>query len=121
MPGTNRREKLKNNWKMWGPKGLMTTHGLFEMGVATIIAPLGFGDAVPVKKHLKDVVEHGVVEQFRRAAKEIAVLDMFENYHKKGWTPKLAWQVRHKLGPTIVQTVTLAWYAALVDAGLVKK
>ena len=47
MPGETKREQVKNNWKMWGPKGLMTTHGLFEIGVASIIAPLSFADTVP--------------------------------------------------------------------------
>ncbi len=120
MPGDNRREKVKNNWKMWGPKGLFTAHGLFEMGIAAIIKPLSFGEAVPKAEDLQRVQELGVAEVFKRTAREIAVLDMFGHYHKKGWTPKLARQVRQKLGPLIVQTITLAWYAALVDAKLVE-
>jgi hypothetical protein len=121
MPGDTTREKMKNNWKMWGPKGLLTTHGFFEFGVATIIAPLGFGEAVPTRDDVKEMQEIGVVEAFQRRAKEIAVLDMYATYYKKGWTPKLAYEVRHKLGPAIVQMVTLAWYGALVEAGLIKK
>lgn len=121
MPGPTRREKMKNNWKMWGPKGLFTTHGLFEMGIATIIAPLSFGEAIPNKADLESMRNMGPIEWFRRAAREIAVLEMYESYYKKGWTPKLAWQVRHKLGPIIVQTVTLTWYAAVADAGLLKE
>lgn len=120
IPGETPRERVKNNWKMWGPRGLFTSHGLFEMGVATILAPLGLGEAVPTRADIKDVTEHGVTDMFKRKAREIAVLDMFDLYCKKGWTPKLAWQVRHKLGPTIVQTVTLAWYSALAEAGLLK-
>jgi len=121
IPGDTTRERVKNNWKMWGPKGLFTTHGLFEMGVATIIAPLAFGDAVPGKHEIDQLKKNGITELFKNKAREIAVLGMFDVYIKKGWTPKLAWQVRHKLGPIIVQTVTLAWYGALIDAGLVEK
>lgn len=120
MPGDNRRQKVRNNWKMWGPKGLFTTHGLFELGVATLIAPLGFGEAIPTKEDLREVQEIGVIERFKRYAREIAVLDMYDNYYKKGWTPKFAYQVRHKLGPALVQMVVLAWYSALIDAELVK-
>ncbi len=119
MPGENRRKKLKNNWMMWGPRGLLLGHGLFEIGIATLIKPLHFAEAVPNEAQLRHVEERGVVELFKEAAREIAVLDMFENYSHKGWTPRLAWQVRHKLGPAIVQTVTLAWYSALVDANLI--
>lgn len=118
MPGDTTREKVKNNWKMWGPKGLMTTHGLFELGIATIIAPLGFGEAVPKHEDVELLQEIGYVEWFRRAAREIAALEMYERYYRTGWTPKLAYQVRHVLGPTIVKTVTLTWYCACTEAGI---
>lgn len=118
MPGETKKEALKNNWKMWGPKGLMSTHGLFEVGVAAIIKPLTFSEAVPTKAEIKKAKELGHKNLFVSSAREIAVLDMYENYMKKGWTPKLAWQVRHKLGPTIVKTLTLLWCMALIDAGL---
>jgi hypothetical protein len=121
IPGATRREKMKNNWKMWGPKGLFTTHGMFEIGIATLIAPLTFGEAVPTKRDIQQLSELGVIELFKRTAREVAVLDMYDRYYEKGWTPKLAWEVRHKLGPAIVKTVTLAWYGALIDSGLVKK
>jgi hypothetical protein len=121
MPGDNKRQMIKNNWKMWGPKGLMLTHGFFEFGVASIIKPLTFNDVVPTAKEMKEANNIGLAELFKRAAREIAVLDMYRSYYKKGWTPKLAWQVRHKLGPIIIQTVTLTWYLALVDAGLEEK
>lgn len=119
MPGGTRREKLKNNWKMWGPKGLMTTHGLFELGVATLIAPLGFGEAVPRHEDIDTFEEVGYIEWFRRSAREIAALEMYDRYYRTGWTPKLAYQVRHVLGPTIVKTVTLTWYNACLDAGII--
>lgn len=116
MSGSTRRDSMKKNWKMWGPKGLLTTHGLFEVGIATIIAPLSFGEALPSRSDLKVIQKSGPINRFKQAAREIAVLNMYEAYYKKGWTPKLAWQVRHRLGPTIVQTVTLVWYSALYDA-----
>jgi hypothetical protein len=61
----------------------------------------------------------GPIEWFKRTAREIAVLDMYGRYYKNGWTPRLAWQVRHKLGPLVVQAITLTWYAALVEAGAI--
>jgi hypothetical protein len=120
MHGDTRREKMKNNWKMWGPKGLMSTHGLFELGIATLIMPLGFGEAIPKTRDLTKMKKIGPLEWFKRSAREIAIMDMYERYHRKGWTPKLAYDARHKLGPILVQTVCLTWYSALVDAGIVK-
>jgi len=116
MPGENRRQKVKNNWLMWGPKGLMSTHGLFEIGVASIIAPLSFSEAVPSENDRQQILEIGVTEWFKRVAREIAVLDMYSRYQQKGWTPKLAYEVRHKLGPLIINCVTLSWYVAIVEA-----
>jgi hypothetical protein len=121
MHGDTRREKAKNNWKMWGPKGLMTTHGLFEIGIATLIKPLTFGEAIPQKADIKKMKDLGPTEWFKRTAREIAVMDMYERYHHKGWTPKLAYDIRHKLGPLLVQTVCLTWYSATYDAGLVNE
>ncbi|HSX27723.1 MAG TPA: hypothetical protein VLG25_02980 [Patescibacteria group bacterium] len=120
MPGDTRSEKIKNNWKMWGAGGLLMTHWWFEIGISTLIKPLAFGEIIPTKTDANEFKNVGVVESFKRAAREIAVLDMYDTYHYKGWTPKLAYQVRHKLAPTIVKTVTLTWYSALADAGLVK-
>lgn len=119
MPGKTPREKLRNNWKMWGTKGLLMTHWWFEIGIAFLIKPLSFGEAKPTKRELKQFMEIGLNEWFKRTAREIAVLDMYDVYYKKGWTPTLAYQVRHKLGPSIIRSVTLAWYAALCEAGLV--
>lgn len=120
IPAETVRQWLKSNWQMWGPRGLRTGHGMFEIGIATLITPLRFGEAVPSKADLAAIKKIGVIEWFKRAAKEIAVLEMYENYERKGWTPKLAWQVRHRLGPTTVKTVTLSWYSACLDAGLAK-
>lgn len=120
MHGATRREKATNNWKMWGAKGLVLTHGMFEMGVATLIMPLGFGEVTVKKKEVKRFHEIGLANWYRHTAREIAVLDMYKNYYKKGWTPKLAWQVRHRLGPIMVHSVTLVWYMALIDAKLVE-
>lgn len=118
MPGDTKRQKVKNNWKVWGPRGLITTHGFFELGIATLIAPLTMSDAQPTKRDLELMNEIGTAQWFKRTAREIAVLGMFERYSKRGWTTKLVWEVRHKLGPMIVKTVTLAWYQAMVDAEL---
>lgn len=120
MPGATRREQLKNNWHMWGPKGLMTAHGMFELGVATLIKPLTFSESLPTKKDTALMQEIGVAAWFVRIAREIAVLDMYHRYLDKGFNAKLAYDIRHKLGPRIVQTITLAWYQAAKDAGTIE-
>lgn len=116
MPGENRREQVKNNWKMWGPKGLLSTHGMFEFGIAAITAPLAFSESVPHKSDIVRMQELGIGEYFKQTAREIAVLDMYKRFYEKGWTTKLSIDARQKLLPSIIKTVTLAWYCALQDS-----
>ncbi|MCA9342547.1 hypothetical protein KC950_00845 [Candidatus Saccharibacteria bacterium] len=118
--GETKRDTFKKSWKVYGPKGLMTTHGMFELGIATIIAPLSINSAKPTKEEIKKAVEVGPVNTFKRSAREIAVLDMYERFRKRGWSTKLMWEVRNKLAPSIVKTVTLIWYLALIDAGIIE-
>lgn len=119
MPGSTRRQQVHNNWRMWGPKGLLTTHGLFEWGIAAIILPLSARSTnVKLRQHdLDELKEHGILDLFKRKAREVAALGMYDYYYKQGWTPQLASQVRKILAPKIVQMVTLAWYAAAMEAG----
>lgn len=116
MPGTTIKEKIYNNWKMWGHKGLMSTHGSFELGVATIVAPLTLQRARPSEHDIAEIEEHGIVQMFQRRAREVAAMDLYNQFYTTGWTPKLARKVRRRLAPTIVNTVTLAWYSAAMQA-----
>lgn len=116
LPGVTTVDRVRNNWKMWGPRGLMTAHGLFEMGIASIIAPLSFSDSVPTKEQMNTLSKNGIVELFKCSAREIAAMDMFERYYKTGWTTQLSMDVRKRLVPRIIETVTLTWYSALKDA-----
>lgn len=113
-----KREWFSKNWQMWGPKGLRTAHGLFEIGISTLIAPLTFSESLPSSEDLALIKLIGLPDLFKQRAREVAVLGMFDSYLEKGWTPKLAWQVRHRLGPTLVSTVSIAWFSAVSDAQL---
>jgi hypothetical protein len=118
MPGDTRAEKLRNNWKMWGAKGLMTTHGMFELGIATMWAPLSFANTIPTEQDITLFSTVGIKDYIRLAAREVAVLDLYEEFYKTGWTPRLAHRVRYRLGPALIRSVSLAWYCAAVEAGV---
>lgn len=120
LPGVTRTDKMRNNWKMYGAKGLFLTHGMFELGVASLIAPLTFSEVTIGRSYVEDFQKCGVKDWFRHTAREVAVLDLYENYYKKGWTPKLAWQIRHKLGPIMVRSVMMVWYAACLESGVIE-
>jgi hypothetical protein len=116
MPGDTLHKRLGNNWKMWGDKGLLATHFAFEWGVAVMIVPLRLASAYPTKADQKLVRDKGVAELFKVRAQKIADMRMYEQFYRSGWTPRLAKQARRELVPTIVNTVTLAWYAAAKEA-----
>ncbi len=119
MPGKNGREMLLNNWRMWGPKGLINMHGTFEWGIALVIAPMSQKLVAPTPEDLAELYEYGMLGVFRRKAKEVHVWKLYERYAQHGWTRSLASLVRNKLAPVTVRMVVLAWYAACIDAGII--
>ena len=114
--GDTRLEMLAKNWEMWGAKGVMTTHGTYEWGVATTIAPLRLRAGYPTAEECQDIMHGGIVALFKRAALAIYEYRMYERFSTKGWTRRLARETREFLAPLLVKVVTLAWYEALMHA-----
>lgn len=120
MPGDTIMKKLRNNWAMYGVGGLMSMHGLFEVGAGLILAPIKMKTAKPLESDMLQLIEVGYEEVFKRASREIALLDIYDRLHERGWTVRLVRDVRNHLGPVMAKTVCLVWYSALRDAGLLK-
>lgn len=119
IPGHSPGHRMRNNWKMWGPKGLFTTHAAFEMGVAYLIAPLkSTGRRLrPTPDKIEQFEAQSLGEWFRGTAQEVARLELYDAFYKSGWTISLARRVRNQLTPMLVQAVELVWYGALQEAG----
>ncbi len=120
LSGQNKRHAVKNNWMMWGPKGLFTTHAGFEAGVAMLIAPSRIKRAMPKADRIASFQSQPLGEWFRDQAQEIANMELYDKFCASGWTMPLARRVRSQLAPKIVQSVTLVWYGALSEAGLIE-
>lgn len=116
MHGDTPFEQLSNNWKMWGTKGLMSTHGSFEWGFSILVAPMSFLDAIPTDQDINSIKQIGLRDYFTQVAREVAVLDLFHDYYESGWNLRLAYRVRYKLAPILIRTITLAWYNAVEDS-----
>lgn len=116
VKGDNRRESLKSNWRIWGAKGLFTTHFLFEWGVATILAPHKILNAVPSEEAITQARQEGVSQMFARSARKIAGQFAYDEFYRRGWTPGLAQWVRKELAPEIARIIVLAWYLALEES-----
>jgi hypothetical protein len=109
-------DSVSKNWQVWGDKGLITTHFAFEWGIAAMIAPLRFGRVIPTETELESATTAGLGVTFLAYAKEVAALEMYEQFYKSSWTPKLAKQARRELLPRIINMVTIAWYLAAREA-----
>ncbi len=107
---------IGNMYRVYGPKGLFTSHHLFEFGVMLLLRPLRLADARPTSNDLEAAKELGPEQYFIRSAREVAALDLYDHYLKKGWTPGLSNQIRHQLAPAVVKTVALLWYSAYKEA-----
>ena len=118
VKGDSRRDSFRRSFQLIGPKGLLTTHALFEGGAYTIMAPLRLSRAMPNRDDLIAVRQHGIIELFQRFAREIGSYDMYVRFYEQGWTPKLTRDIRLQLAPRMVMLVTLAWYSSLCDANL---
>lgn len=117
LPGDTRRQAVSNNWKMWGPKGLFTTHYAFEWGVSTILLTMSRNPSTRPSAAEQAAMELlPLDEYFRLTAKEIAALGLYDKFYAHGWTVQLARQVRQQLIPVLIKTVTLIWYRAVHQA-----
>lgn len=117
LPGDTKRQAVSNNWKMWGPKGLFTTHYAFEWGVSTILLTMPLSrNTLPSGARLVDMQRQPLEQFFRLTAKEIAALGLYDRFYKTGWTIGLARQVRRQLAPVLISSVALIWYKAAYEA-----
>lgn len=125
MPGKNGREKLMNNWEYWGAKGVMTTHFLFEAGVAISTKTLNFRDVHLTAADRTAVRKSGITPLYLDIVDRVHEMRMYDEFQKTGWTGKLAIEVKNDLMPTIIHAVLQSWYyclwTALHDEGSAKK
>lgn len=108
--------KLRKNWVVWGRKGLVSSHMLFESGVSTAVAfnrlRVSFDQAM-----YERILAEGIRAVVEDESLRIAKLDLFDRYLKKGWTVDLAKTVKTVVVKRIPQLVAAAWLAAYVEAG----
>jgi hypothetical protein len=108
----SRRQFVRNNWQYWGAKGIMTTHTLFEAGVATTAKPLSFKDAAANEHDVLELRERGFEAIYIDMVQTIDALGMYDRFKRDGWTRTLARQTTRTLIPTIIHAVELAWLEA---------
>jgi hypothetical protein len=117
VKGDTVTKSVLQSTKLVGPKGLLTTHAMFEAGAYAIILPLRFKKAAPSQTDIESIKAEGVIDVFKQTAREVAELNLYERFYALGWTQPVSRDVRRELAPRMVRMVTLAWYAAYLEAG----
>ncbi len=118
LPGTTTYKFLSNNWRFLGPKGLLSTHAVFELGIAILIMPLKINLTDFRERELTVINSENIASWYRMSAQKIASYNMYTRFYSKGWTPSLVRTVKKDLFPEIVWTLTLIWYGAVKESGI---
>lgn len=114
--GDTVRQTLAGTWGLWGGKGVMSTHVNFEFGVATAL--LFFKLKQPLSETmLAEARQLGMMAFFKREARNVADLDLYERFYREGWTAELARIVREQIAPHACQVVGIIWLLAYLEAG----
>lgn len=116
VKGDSLSKSMKHSYKLVGPKGLLTTHAMFEAGAYAIIAPLRLSSAKPTELDLSMATTDGIIKTFRQTAQEVADFELYKRFYVDGWTSALSRDVRRELAPRMVRMITLAWYCAAIEA-----
>lgn len=116
VKGDTVRDSLLLSFKLIGPKGLLTSHAMFEAGAYAVMVPLNMERALPSSKDIEVVSSKGIVGLFSQLAREIAALRLYERYTVGGWTQRLSRDIRQELAPRMVRAILLAWYTAAREA-----
>jgi len=116
IKGDTKRQTMSKNWQMWGAKGLLISHGTFEFGVSSLAKPLSFKQWSPKESEIKHARNLGLRPYLQETAMLIYKLNMYERFMARGWTSKLAHDIRKTLCPAIIKAITIAWVLALDEA-----
>lgn len=110
------RQSAARNLLLWGPKGLLSTHQGFELGVATVAVTHRIKvDLRP--KELTYIKRKGPEAYFRKQADEVADMRLYRQFYEKGWSSKLARRCKHDLLPLITRSVATTWWYADTQGG----
>lgn len=116
IKGDTKRQTLSKNWKTWGAKGLIISHAYFEFGVSSTARPMNFKKHNLTSGDIKHVKNIGLEAYIKEQALEIYQFNLYERFLRRGWSMKLAKEIRTELAPRIVRCIAAAWIIALDEA-----
>lgn len=118
IKGDTKRQTISKNWKLWGAKGLMLSHHLFEGGVSTISQSQRLKTAKPTNAEIRHAKNLGLEAYMKEQVMEVYRMNMYERFLRLGWSPALMKDTRAKLTPLITRCIAVIWILALDEAAL---
>jgi len=109
-------ETVHKSLMLIGPKGVLTSHAIFEAGAYVIIAPLRLNTLAGSGDSLNKLNADQLVKKFRKAAQDIAKLDIYDRFCKSGWIQPVIKDIKDELAPIMATLVAEAWYSAIKAA-----
>lgn len=109
--------KYRKRWKVYGHKGLMSSHVAFETGISSAI----LFSTIKVKFDedlFKRIKKDGIKKVVEEESLAVAKLNLYEQFLKKGWNAALAKSVKATVVKRIPQLIAAAWLAAYEEAGI---
>lgn len=108
-------QKHRKRWKVYGHKGVLSSHVAFETGISSAIffAPIKTSfDEDLLKRIRKDGIKKVVMQESLEMSKH----NMYAAYLKKGWSTKLVKTIKATVVKRIPQLISAAWLAAYQEA-----
>lgn len=106
---------LLKNWHWLGAKGVLSTHIHFEMGIATILISSRLSAKLD-ESLLAEARQLGYMDFFKREARQVATLGLYDEFYQKGWTQGIARTIKKQLIPHILQVLAIVWLLADEEA-----
>ena len=109
------KSKARKGGLYWGRKGLMSSHVHFEAGIATsmVMSPIRADFDRALYERIK---KHGLAHCVREESYRISQLGLYDKFLKKGWSSKLAREIKLSVVPRIPQLIAAAWLLAYEQA-----
>lgn len=107
--------RYRRRWKIYGRKGLMSSHVAFETGVSSAI----FFTPIDVRFDntlLKQIKKDGIRRVIMNESLGISKHRMYEQFLRKGWNAKLAKSIKATVVKRIPQLISATWLAAYQEA-----
>ncbi len=108
-------KKHRKRWKIYGHKGILSTHVAFESGISSAI----FFNPIKVEfdnKLFSRIKEDGIKEVVMHESLTISKLHIYDQYLRRGWNTKLVKVIKATVVKRIPQFIAAAWLAAYQEA-----